>query len=62
MSFIIMTQSIDLSHTFSDNMPVFPGDPRAELHQIAEFHSARLHAIIDSFIFGYFCVANIVHR
>ncbi len=34
-----MTQSIDLTHTFSGNMPVYPGDPRAELHQIAEFHS-----------------------
>ncbi len=38
MSFI-MTQSIDLSHTFSDNMPVNPGDPRVKLHQIAAFHS-----------------------
>jgi len=34
-----MTKSIDLTHTFSDNMPVYPGDPRAELYQIAEFHS-----------------------
>ena len=34
-----MTKSIDLTHTFSDNMPVYPGDPRAALYQIAEFHS-----------------------
>jgi len=34
-----MIQSIDLTHTFSNNMPVYPGDPCAELYQIAEFHS-----------------------
>ena len=39
ISLIIMTHSIDLTHTFIDNMPVYPGDPRAKLHQIAEFHS-----------------------
>jgi kynurenine formamidase len=35
----MMTQSIDLTHTFSENTPVYPGDPPTELHQIAEFHS-----------------------
>jgi len=26
---------IDLTHTFTDNMPVFPGDPKATLEQVA---------------------------
>src|SRR3989338_1949040 len=25
---------IDLTHTFTDNMPVYPGDPLPKLHQI----------------------------
>lgn len=28
-------QYIDLTHPFSDNMPVYPGDPKSELKQIA---------------------------
>ncbi|MEK7557141.1 MAG: cyclase family protein, partial [Patescibacteria group bacterium] len=27
---------IDLTHTFVDNMPVYPGDPVAEVKQIAD--------------------------
>ena len=26
---------IDLTHTFTDDMPVFPGDPKATLQQVA---------------------------
>ncbi len=30
-----MSKLIDLTHTFTENMPVYPGDPCAQFHQIA---------------------------
>jgi kynurenine formamidase len=38
---------IDLTHTFSSNMPVYPGDPRPELQKIAdlETHGYNDHQI-----------------
>ena len=34
-----MTRFIDLTHTFDENMPVYPGDPEPQLYPTADFKS-----------------------
>ena len=34
-----MTRFIDLTHTFDENMPVYPGDPEPQLYPTADFTS-----------------------
>ena len=34
-----MNRFIDLTHTFDDHMPVYPGDPEARLYRSADINS-----------------------